>query len=124
MDDLYQEELLEAARAPHNYGKLLEADLASPAQTNSCGDSCRVFLKLTSDKKTITTATWEGSGCVISTAGLSILSDKLQNEKIETVLIWNETTLFEWFGFTNFAAARKKCLLLGLHAVQKLLKEQ
>ncbi len=123
MDDLYHEELLEAARDPHNKGALPDADLSSPPEVNSCGDSCRVFLKLSDDKKIISALTWQGTGCVISTASLSLLSDHIQGKRVAEVQAWDENTLLSWLGLETFATARKKCLLLGLNTVQKLLSE-
>ncbi|NCN82695.1 MAG: iron-sulfur cluster assembly scaffold protein [Candidatus Pacebacteria bacterium] len=121
MDDLYHEELLEAARNPHNKGQLPDADLSSPPATNSCGDSCHIFLKLSDDKRSISTLSWEGTGCVISTASLSLLSDHIRGKKVIEVLAWDEQTLLGWLGIESFSTARKKCLLLGLNTVQKLL---
>ncbi|OGJ21324.1 MAG: hypothetical protein A3J60_02390 [Candidatus Pacebacteria bacterium RIFCSPHIGHO2_02_FULL_46_9] len=122
MEDLYHEELLEAARSPHNRGQLADANLVSPPVTNSCGDSCRIFLKLSDDKTTIITCAWEGIGCAISTASLSLLSDRVKGVPITEIQTWDDATLWSWFGFETFSVARRKCLLLGLQAVQKLLQ--
>ncbi|MDA1079100.1 MAG: iron-sulfur cluster assembly scaffold protein [bacterium] len=123
MDDLYHEELLEAARDPHHKGEMLDADVTSPPEVNSCGDSCRVFVRLTADKKHITAMKWQGTGCVISTASLSLLSDHLQGEQVAEVVTWDEHTLLSWLGLKTFSTARKKCLLLGLNTVQKVLEK-
>jgi len=123
MDDLYHEELLEAARAPHNREEMVGADLISSSASNSCGDGCQIFLKLTTDKSAIEYCTWIGTGCAISTASLSLLSDQVQGKDIDTIQSWDESTLLSWLGLTTFSTARKKCLLLGLRTMQKLLEK-
>jgi len=72
--DLYRELILDHARNPRHFGKLQDATHTAEGINPLCGDKLRLFVQL-DDAKTITAASFEGSGCAISVASASLLTD-------------------------------------------------
>jgi nitrogen fixation NifU-like protein len=70
---LYRELILDHARSPRNFGKLPDATHSSEGLNPLCGDKLRLYLKLDGDE--ITDARFEGTGCAISVASASLLTE-------------------------------------------------
>lgn len=121
MDDLYQEVILAEARSPKNQGELPTPDLAGTQVNASCGDTVRVTIQLTADKKTISDIRWQGSGCIISQASLSVISELAKGKSLDSVRAMTAGTVLEHLGLTTMSPGRMKCVLLGLHTIQKLI---
>jgi nitrogen fixation NifU-like protein len=63
---------------------------------------------------------WQGSGCAISQAAMSLLSEKIIGMTVADVLQMQQTDLERLLGFDQpIAYGRVKCLLLGLQAVKR-----
>src|SRR5439155_15967657 len=76
VDDLYREQILEHYKRPHNFGKPERFDLEYSDTNPFCGDEQHVYLVLDEDGR-VADARFEGSGCAISTAATSMLTDEL-----------------------------------------------
>lgn len=75
---LYQQVILDHARQKHGYG-LLPEELPQSHQINpTCGDEITLQLSLAPGAERIDRLAWEGSGCSISTASASLLSDLMR----------------------------------------------
>jgi nitrogen fixation NifU-like protein len=75
---LYQELILDHYRHPHAKG-LAEGFDGESFQVNPvCGDQVRVRVSL--DDAGITNVTWEGTGCSISQASVSVMSDLVRGK--------------------------------------------
>jgi nitrogen fixation NifU-like protein len=74
LDDLFRETILEHYRRPRNRGSAIGApDIAAEGAHTSCGD--RVALRLrVDDAGVITAIEWEGQGCAISQASISMMT--------------------------------------------------
>jgi nitrogen fixation NifU-like protein len=72
--DLYRDLVLDHARAPRHFGKLDHATHSAQGINPLCGDKLRLYLDLDANE-TITDAAFEGSGCAISVASASLLTD-------------------------------------------------
>lgn len=72
--DLYRELILDHARNPRHFRKLDRATHSAEGINPLCGDKLRLYLAL-DDDDTITAAAFEGSGCAISVASASLLTD-------------------------------------------------
>jgi len=72
--DLYRELILDHARRPRHFGKLASATHTAQGINTLCGDKLHLYLQLDSDRR-ITDAAFEGSGCAISVASASLLTD-------------------------------------------------
>jgi nitrogen fixation NifU-like protein len=72
--DLYRELILDHARNPRHFGKLEDATHTAEGINPLCGDKLRLFVRL-DDEQRIAAASFEGSGCAISVASASLLTD-------------------------------------------------
>ena len=72
--DLYRELILDHARNPRHFGKLPDATHSAEGINPLCGDKLRLYVRL-DDDNVINEASFEGSGCAISVASASLLTD-------------------------------------------------
>ncbi len=75
---LYQEVILDHSKRPHNYRAMGGADRQADGYNPLCGDRVRIYLKLEGDR--ISDLSFQGSGCAISTASASILTETLKGK--------------------------------------------
>ncbi|MEE3201783.1 MAG: SUF system NifU family Fe-S cluster assembly protein [Acidobacteriota bacterium] len=78
--DLYQEVILDHNRHPHNFGELADADRHADGFNPLCGDKLAVYVNL--DGGTITDVRFEGSGCAISKASASLMTDSVKGKSL------------------------------------------
>jgi nitrogen fixation NifU-like protein len=81
LTDLYQELILDHNRRPRNYGALPDADHTAKGYNPLCGDKLTIYAKLDGDR--ISGLTFEGSGCAISKASASLLTDAVKGKTVE-----------------------------------------
>jgi nitrogen fixation NifU-like protein len=74
LNTLYQEVILDHYKRPHHKG-LTAGDIQVHHINPSCGDEITLSLKMNSGK--VDSITWDGMGCSISQASVSIMSDLL-----------------------------------------------
>jgi nitrogen fixation NifU-like protein len=79
-DDLYQELILDHYKRPRNRRALTPPDCKAEGYNPLCGDRVTVYLKMNGDR--IQEATFEGSGCAISTASASLMTDSLKGKTV------------------------------------------
>jgi nitrogen fixation NifU-like protein len=72
--DLYRDLILDHARNPRHFGKLEHTTHSAQGINPLCGDKLTLYLDLDADA-TIRCAAFEGSGCAISVASASLLTD-------------------------------------------------
>jgi len=76
--DLYQELILEHSRAPRNYRELKPADHQAEGYNPLCGDRFTVYLHMDGD--VIRDISFQGSGCAISKASASMMTQMLKGK--------------------------------------------
>ncbi len=76
--DLYQEVILEHSKAPRNYRELKDADHKAEGFNPLCGDHFTVYLHMKDDR--IEDITFQGSGCAISKASASMMTQSLKGK--------------------------------------------
>ena len=81
VQDLYQEVIVDHNRSPRNFGKLQNANHVLEGFNPLCGD--RLTLYVDSDDKTIRNITFDGSGCAISVASASLMTEALKGKTIK-----------------------------------------
>lgn len=74
--DLYRELILDHARKPRHFGKLESATHSAEGINPLCGDKLRLYLQVDAAGN-IRDAAFEGSGCAISVASASLLTDSI-----------------------------------------------
>ena len=82
--ELYQEIILEHGKNPRNLRKTDNFNKDAKGYNPLCGDSVHVYLKLDGKKK-IEDVSFEGSGCAISMASASIMTDLVKGKEAEEV---------------------------------------
>jgi nitrogen fixation NifU-like protein len=73
--ELYQEVILDHGKNPRNFRALAEADLSADGFNPLCGDKITVFLRIDGDQ--VREVTFQGSGCAISMASASMMTQAL-----------------------------------------------
>ena len=87
---LYQEVILDHNRRPRNFRVLEDADHKSEGFNPLCGDRISVYVKL--NGSVVDDVSFQGSGCAISIASASLMTERLKGRKLEEV-----QALFERF---------------------------
>ena len=72
--ELYRELILDHARSPRHFGKLKDATHSAEGINPLCGDKLKMYFRIL-DNGQIDDARFEGSGCAISVASASLLTD-------------------------------------------------
>ena len=80
LKELYQEIILEHGKNPRNIGKTENFNKDAKGHNPLCGDSVHVYLKL-DNKNKVEDISFEGSGCAISMASASIMTDLVKGKE-------------------------------------------
>ena len=115
-DQLYREQILDHYKRPHNFGRVEKPDLEFEDTNPFCGDEQRVTIRLDADDRVAEIA-FEGSGCAISTAATSLLTDELAGKTREELLRLPREFVLDLLGI-EISATRMKCAMLGLKIVK------
>jgi len=84
VDELYQEIILDHSKRPRNCHPMQDANRKAEGYNPMCGDKLKLFLKVEND--TVTDASFVGSGCAISTASASLMTESLKGKSREEAL--------------------------------------
>lgn len=130
LNDLYQQVILDHSKRPRNFRVLENSNRSAQGQNPLCGDQVTVYLHMEGD--TIKDISFQGSGCAISKASASILTDSLKGKtRAEVRRIFDQVHEMVTKGITApgeemgklvvFAGvhkfpARVKCAILPWHA--------
>jgi nitrogen fixation NifU-like protein len=76
--DLYQEVILEHSKAPRNFRALTPADHKAEGYNPLCGDRFTIYLQMDGDS--IRDIAFQGSGCAISKASASMMTQALKGK--------------------------------------------
>ncbi|WP_314100873.1 Fe-S cluster assembly sulfur transfer protein SufU [uncultured Frigoribacterium sp.] len=74
LDSLYQQVILDHAKARHGDGELTGADAEHFERNPTCGDEITVRVRLEPGTDRVADLRWQGAGCSISMASASVLS--------------------------------------------------
>ena len=80
LKELYQEIILDHGKNPRNLRKTENFNKDAKGYNPLCGDKVHIFLKLNENKK-IEDISFEGSGCAISMASASIMTDLVRDKE-------------------------------------------
>lgn len=78
LNQLYQEVILDHGRRPRNFRKMERESAHAEGYNPLCGD--KIVLQLQVENGVVTDATFQGSGCAISTASASLLTETLKGK--------------------------------------------
>ncbi len=74
--ELYQQVILDHHKRPRNFHKLEGANRSAEGYNPLCGDKIHLYLKV--ENGVVREVGFEGSGCAISTASASMMSESLK----------------------------------------------
>ena len=134
LNDLYQEVILDHCKKPRNFHELPAATCSAQGHNPLCGDQLKLFLALDGDK--INDISFTGSGCCISKASASLLTDfakgktrgdvekmfDLVRAMITTGQVVDDVGKLAVFAGVYKYPARVKCAMLAWHAAMAALK--
>jgi nitrogen fixation protein NifU and related proteins len=78
--ELYQDLILDHTKRPRNFGRLETANCQADGYNPICGDKVTVFLNVEND--VVNDIRFQGSGCAISTASASMMTESLKGKTV------------------------------------------
>ncbi|HEX8249050.1 MAG TPA: SUF system NifU family Fe-S cluster assembly protein [Pyrinomonadaceae bacterium] len=81
LSDLYQEVILEHNKNPRNFREIENADKTAEGHNPLCGDQLKLYL--TMDNDTVKDVAFKGSGCAISKASASMMTQVIKGKNRE-----------------------------------------
>ena len=136
LQDLYQEVIVDHNRSPRNFGKLVDATKTLEGFNPLCGDRLTLYLK--TDGNTIDDIRFDGSGCAISVASASLMTEVMKGKSLDEaeelfnnfhhLITSNEEADIEKFGKLAVLAgvrdfpARVKCATLCWHTLHSVIQ--
>jgi nitrogen fixation protein NifU and related proteins len=81
LNELYQETILEHNKNPRNFREINGADKIADGNNPLCGDALRVYVKMDGD--TVSDVAFKGSGCAISKASASMMTQTVKGKSRE-----------------------------------------
>ena len=135
--DLYRELILDHSRKPRHFGRLHGATHTADGINPLCGDKLRLYLRVDNGK--IESSSFEGTGCAISVASASLMTDAIEGLPVESAeacfasvtdrltggasqLSGKLGKLTALEGVRNYPS-RVKCATLAWHALHAALEE-
>lgn len=137
--DLYQDVILEHSKAPRNFRELPAANHKAEGFNPLCGDRFTIYV--TTEGDSIRDITFQGSGCAISKASASMMTQSLKGKnKAEAAKIFerfhklvtgqessnSDTELGKLTVFSGVSEfpVRVKCATLAWHTLQAALEDK
>ena len=81
LNDLYQEVILEHNKNPRNFREIENADKVAEGHNPLCGDQLKLYLAMEND--TVKDVAFKGSGCAISKASASMMTQVVKGKTQE-----------------------------------------
>ena len=107
-------------RHPRNSEALDTPTVEHKEENLNCGDEVSVQLEI--EDGVIKKIGWQGTGCAISQAGTSILSEKIEGMKASEVLSLGKEDVYKLLG-VPIGPRRFKCALLCLHTAKNAIRK-
>ena len=134
LNDLYQQVILDHCKQPRNFHEMASPTCSAQGHNPLCGDQLKLYLSLNGD--VIKDISFVGSGCCISKASASLLTESLKgkskgevqkifeqvHEMVTTGEINGDMGKLAVFAGVHKFPARVKCAILAWHAVVAALK--
>jgi nitrogen fixation protein NifU and related proteins len=80
LKDLYRDIIVDHNRHPRNFREMPQADRRADGFNPLCGDKLTMFVQL--DGERITDVSFHGSGCAISVASASLLTESVKGKTV------------------------------------------
>ena len=133
LNDLYQQVILDHCRHPRNFRELGNPTCSAQGHNPLCGDQLKLFLRMEGDR--VAEITFVGSGCCISKASASLLTESTKGRTREEIRVLfdrvhemvtsgqgqDEVGKLAVFAGVHKFPSRVKCAILPWHALQAAL---
>jgi nitrogen fixation NifU-like protein len=133
LSDLYQQVILDHCKHPRNFHEMPNATCSAQGRNPLCGDQLKLFLAM--EGELIKELSFLGSGCCISKASASLLTESLKgktkaeaqkifeqvHEMVTTGEVIGDVGKLAVFAGVHKFPARVKCAILAWHAVKAAL---
>lgn len=119
--NIYRDEIIEHYNNPQNFGRLKHFSNSSRQTNPFCGDDIELFIEINKDKK-IKNIGFIGTGCAISVASASILTEFVRNKSIIELSSFQESDMMHLLEI-EVSETRKKCALLAWATLQNVIKK-
>jgi nitrogen fixation NifU-like protein len=116
---IYQEIILDHYKNPKNFGTLDSATHSGHMDNPLCGDNIQMTL-IVKDGNVID-INFSGTGCAISLASASILTEKAKGKTVSELKNINKSFIVDELGI-ELSPNRLKCALLSLEVLQKTIE--
>ncbi len=132
--DLYQQVILDHCKKPRNFREMENPTCSAQGHNPLCGDQLKLYLAV--DGEIIKDISFVGSGCCISKASASLLTESLKgknkgevqklfdlvHEMVMTGQVKGDVGKLAVFAGVHKFPTRVKCAILSWHAVIAALK--
>ena len=114
LTDLYQQVILDHSKSPRNFRVLPDANRHAQGHNPVCGDNITLYLRMDGDR--VADASFQGSGCAISKASSSILTETLKGKtKAEVKELFEKVRAMVTTGQTPEGDLGKLAVFTGVH---------
>ncbi len=134
LNELYQQVILDHCKRPRNFHELPAATCSAQGYNPLCGDQLKLYLAM--DGERVQDISFLGSGCCISKASASLLTESVKgktraevqqmfnqvHEMVTTGQVVGEVGKLAVFAGVHKFPTRVKCAILAWHAVIAALK--
>ncbi len=104
--------ILDHYENPRHYGKLDPSDIRLTTGNPGCGDVVTFYLRVNGEER-VSEVSFEGTGCTISQAGASMVTEMVTGMKLEEVEGLSQDAVIQIMG-RDLAMTRPRCATLGL----------
>jgi nitrogen fixation NifU-like protein len=105
--------LLDHYQNPRNHGPLDPVDVTMPGGNPGCGDIVTIYLKVNDAGDRIEHITFEGTGCTISQAAASILTEMVEGRPLAEIDDMDFNDMIDQLG-REVVSTRPRCATLAL----------
>jgi nitrogen fixation NifU-like protein len=114
LQDLYQQVILDHSKSPRNFFKMPSPNRTAQGHNPLCGDNITLFLMM--DGETIRDISFQGSGCAISKASASLLTENLKGKtKAEVKSLFEQVRQMVTTGKRDGSDLGKLAVFAGVH---------
>lgn len=118
---LYQDLILDHYRNPRNHGTLKKATHHAESNNPICGDTLQMDILVKND--IIEDVKFSGSGCAISQASASLLTEAVRKKPVKEALSMEPKDVLELLNM-GLSPNRLKCGLLSLETFKSALRHK
>ena len=120
MKEIYVDYIIEHSKHPRNFGEIENPDFSATDGNPYCGDIVKIDIKV--EDEVIKDIKFNGSGCAISQAAASILTELVKGKSIEYAKKLTKDDMLEALGIP-IGPQRMKCAMLAYVVLKKALGE-